>query len=113
MTAAATRINPGSLHANPAFSQVVRVPAGFDTIYVGGRHGVGPAGVVVGPRDPPAITVAVVAGLAAPGVLVEIEAVAAVPAPRRPGDSGAETGRLAGGGDPRPGPAGAAGNMEP
>ncbi|HZG89148.1 MAG TPA: RidA family protein [Pseudonocardia sp.] len=126
------RINPESLPVNPAFSQVVRVPAGMDTIHVGGQNGVGPDGAVVGPgvaeqarqafanlracleaagaqlidvvkwtilvvdgapiqegfavfgevwprrAAPPAITVAVVAGLAVPGALVEVEAVAAV-----------------------------------
>lgn len=41
-------INPESLHSNPAFSWVVRVPAGADTIYVGGQNGVGPDGTVVG-----------------------------------------------------------------
>jgi enamine deaminase RidA (YjgF/YER057c/UK114 family) len=129
-----THINPGSLPRNPAFSWAVRVPAGHDTIYVGGQNGVGPDGVLVGPglaeqthrafanlaacleaagasltdvvrwtvlvvdgapmaegfavfgeiwprtAPPPAITVARVAGLAVPGALVEIEAVAAVPA---------------------------------
>jgi enamine deaminase RidA (YjgF/YER057c/UK114 family) len=122
------------MHRNPAFSWAVRVPAGADTIYVGGQNGVGPDGAVVGPgvgeqtrqafanlracleaagakvtdvvkwtilcvegadlqegfaafgefwpRDaaPPAITFAFVAGLAVPGAVVEIEAVAAVPA---------------------------------
>jgi enamine deaminase RidA (YjgF/YER057c/UK114 family) len=128
----AMHINPESLHVSPAFTQVVRVPAGADTIYVGGQNGVGPDGAVVGPglaeqarqafanlrtcleaagaqltdvvkwtvlcvegaplhegfaaftevwpRDaaPPAITVAIVSGLAVPGALVEIEAIAAV-----------------------------------
>jgi enamine deaminase RidA (YjgF/YER057c/UK114 family) len=129
-----THINPPSLHSSPAFSWVVRVPAGADTIYIGGQNGVGPDGTVVGPgvgeqtrqafanlrtclesagaavtdvvkwtilcvegvdiqegfaafsefwpRDaaPPAITMAFVAGLGVPGAVVEIEAVAAVPA---------------------------------
>jgi enamine deaminase RidA (YjgF/YER057c/UK114 family) len=128
----ATHINPESLHRSPAFSWAVRVPAGADTIYIGGQNGVGPDGAVVGPgvaeqtrqafanlracleaagaqvtdvvkwtilcvegadlqegfaafgefwpRDaaPPAITFAFVAGLAVPGAVVEIEAVAAV-----------------------------------
>jgi enamine deaminase RidA (YjgF/YER057c/UK114 family) len=133
---AATRhVNPDSLHHNPAFSHAVRVPAGFDTIYVGGQNGTGPDGEVVGPgigeqtrqalenlgacleaagaqltdvvkwtilcvdgvdmqegfaasgevwpegAEPPAITVAIVSGLAVPGALVEIEAVAVVSAP--------------------------------
>jgi enamine deaminase RidA (YjgF/YER057c/UK114 family) len=45
----ATYINPKALHSSPAFSQVVRVPAGADTVYVGGQNGVGPDGTVVGP----------------------------------------------------------------
>ena len=129
-----SRLNPDVLRHNPAFSWAVRVPAGYDTIYVGGQNGVGPDGTVVGPglaeqtrqalrnlraclaeagagpsdvvkwtilcvagsslqegfaafgeewppdAPPPAITFAFVAGLAVPGALVEIEAVAAVPA---------------------------------
>ena len=131
-----SHVNPDGLHRNPAFSWAVRVPAGYDTIHVGGQNGVGPDGTVVGPglgeqtlralenlrtcleaagasltdvvkwrilcvaggslqegfaafgqvwpRDapPPAITFAFVAGLAVPGALVEIDAVAAVPAQR-------------------------------
>ncbi|MDT7579304.1 MAG: hypothetical protein QOK35_568 [Pseudonocardiales bacterium] len=129
-----THVNPTGLHRNPAFTWAVRVPAGYDTIYVGGQNGVGPDGTLVGPglgeqtrqalrnlraclaeagagpadvvkwtilcvsgesvqegfaafgeewpRDapPPAITFAFVAGLGVQGALVEIEAVAAVPA---------------------------------
>jgi enamine deaminase RidA (YjgF/YER057c/UK114 family) len=45
----ATHINPDTLHSSPAFSQVVRVPAGADTIYIGGQNGVGADGTVVGP----------------------------------------------------------------
>jgi enamine deaminase RidA (YjgF/YER057c/UK114 family) len=139
---AVQRINPDALPKNPAFSQVVRVPAGWDTVHVGGQNGIGPDGTLAGgvaeqtrqslenlrtcleaagasitdvvkwtvlavegasvpegfaafgafwPREaaPPAVTVAVVAGLAVPGALVEIEAVAAVPpgstSPGRPG----------------------------
>ncbi|MBO0689103.1 MAG: RidA family protein [Candidatus Dormibacteraeota bacterium] len=130
----ATYINPEGLHSSSAFTQVVRVPAGCDTVYVGGQNGVGPDGQVVGPgvaeqtrqalanlrtcleatgaspsdvvkwtiliiedvdpnegfaafgevwppdAAPPAITVATVARLGPPGAVVEIEAVAAVPA---------------------------------
>ncbi|KAF0848797.1 RidA family protein [Nocardia caishijiensis] len=47
--AIATYINPESLHSNPAFSQVVRVPAGADLVYVGGQNGVDASGRVVGP----------------------------------------------------------------
>jgi enamine deaminase RidA (YjgF/YER057c/UK114 family) len=129
-----THVNPEGLHRNPAFTWAVRVPAGHDTIHVGGQNGVGPDGAVVGlglgeqtrqalanlrtcleaagasltdvvkwtilcvdgapvhegfaafgevwPPDapPPAITFAFVAGLAVSDALVEIEAVAAVPA---------------------------------
>jgi enamine deaminase RidA (YjgF/YER057c/UK114 family) len=127
-----THVNPEGLPRNPAYSQAVRVPAGYATIHVGGQNGVGSDGVLVGPglgeqarqafanvrtcleavgaavtdivkwtilcvdgaplaegfcafeefwpRDapPPAITVALVAGLAVPGAMVEIEAMAAV-----------------------------------
>ena len=43
-----THVNPDGLHRNPAFTWAVRVPAGYDTIYVGGQNGVGPDGAVVG-----------------------------------------------------------------
>jgi len=129
-----THINPESLHRSPVFSHAIRVPARYDTIFVGGQNGTGPDGEVVGPgigeqtrqafenlraclraagaelsdvvkwtilcvegvdmqegfaassevlprdAEPPAITVAIVSGLAVPGALVEIEAVAVVPA---------------------------------
>ena len=131
---AIAHINPDSLHRSPAFTHAVRVPAGSDTIYVGGQNGTGPDGKVVGPGvgeqtrqafenlracleaagaaladvvkwtvlcvegvdmqegfaasadvlpadgEAPAITVAIVSGLAVPGALVEIEAVAVLPA---------------------------------
>ncbi|TDD66611.1 RidA family protein [Jiangella aurantiaca] len=130
-----THINPESMHANPAFTWAVRVPAGADLVFIGGQNGVDESGQVVGPDiasqtrqalrnlltvleaagarpedvvkwtiliregaslqdgfaafgevwgqrpNPPAITSAFVAGLAVPGALVEIEAVAAVPPP--------------------------------
>ena len=44
-----THVNPDGMHRNPAFSWAVRVPAGHDTIYIGGQNGVGPDGTVVGP----------------------------------------------------------------
>ncbi|WP_280299998.1 RidA family protein [Nocardia neocaledoniensis] len=47
--AIATYLNPESLHTNPAFSQVVRVPAGADLVYIGGQNGVDATGRVVGP----------------------------------------------------------------
>jgi enamine deaminase RidA (YjgF/YER057c/UK114 family) len=46
---AVTHINPEGLHSSPAFTWAVRVPAGADTVYVGGQNGVGPDGTVVGP----------------------------------------------------------------
>ena len=42
-----THVNPDGMHRNPAFSWAVRVPAGHDTIYIGGQNGVGPDGTVV------------------------------------------------------------------
>lgn len=123
-------LNPPSLPANPAFSQVVVVEQPSQTIYVGGQNAVDVDGNIVGddlhqqtrqalrnlraalaaadasfadvvrwtvtiveghevldgfrafqqlddiPDPPPAIGVAVVAGLANPGFLVEIDAVA-------------------------------------
>ncbi|GGK38479.1 RidA family protein [Nocardia camponoti] len=130
--AIATYLNPESMLSNPAFTQAVRVPAGMDTLYIGGQNGFDSTGqlgdtlaaqaeqaltnlqaclaaagatienvvkwtiLVVDGQDvragfaafqrvwgqrpnPPAITVAKVAGLAVPGALVEIEAVAAIP----------------------------------
>ena len=127
-------INPDSLHSSPAFSHAVRIPAGYDLVFVGGQNGTGADGAVVGPEiaeqtrqafqnvktcldaadatladvvkwtilcvegvdiqegfaasadvlptdsEPAVITVAIVSGLAVPGALVELEAVAAVPA---------------------------------
>ncbi|MFI6040092.1 RidA family protein [Nocardia sp. NPDC051321] len=129
----ATYLNPETLPSNSAFTQVVRVAAAADTVYVGGQNGVDGSGRLVGPDvaaqtrqalanlqtclaaagasiehvvkwtilivdgqsvqegfgafmavwagrpNPPAITVALVAGLAVPGAVVEVEAVAAVP----------------------------------
>src|SRR5215217_4499777 len=127
-------INPEALHSNPAFSWAVRVPAGSDTIYVGGQNGVDSHGEVVGPgmleqarqalanlrtclqaagaeltdvvkwtifyadgadvqdgiaafgevwprqSPPPAISVISVLDVGPPGAVIEIDAVAAVPA---------------------------------
>jgi enamine deaminase RidA (YjgF/YER057c/UK114 family) len=50
--ATTAHINPQALHSNPAFSWVVRVPAGADMIFVGGQNGVGPDGTMVGPGMP-------------------------------------------------------------
>jgi enamine deaminase RidA (YjgF/YER057c/UK114 family) len=40
-------LNPPELHLNPAFSQVVRIPAGHDLVVVGGQNGVDESGRVV------------------------------------------------------------------
>lgn len=37
------------MHSSSAFTQAVRVPAGYDTVYVGGQNGVDATGRVVGP----------------------------------------------------------------
>jgi len=42
-----TRIQPAGLVVSPAFSHVAVVPAGADTIYVGGQNGVDETGSVV------------------------------------------------------------------
>jgi len=65
-----THINPGSLPAHPAFSQGVLMEAGGGLLVVGGQNGV----------DSIAISVLQVAGLARPDCLVEIDALARVPA---------------------------------
>ena len=43
-----THVNPDGLTRSPAYSQAVRVPAGYATIHVGGQNGVGPDGALVG-----------------------------------------------------------------
>ena len=127
-----TRINPDTLHRNPAFSQVITVEPGAKTVYIGGQNAVNVAGEIVGDdlatqteqtieniiaalaavgatsadivkmtiyivegqdlregyavvgryaafgENPAAITVVIVAGLAHPEYLVEIDAVAAI-----------------------------------
>lgn len=127
-----TRLNPDTLHKNPAFTQVAIVESPTRMIYVGGQNAVNEAGEIVG-RDiasqttqtlknliaaldaagatlqdvfkmtiyivqgqpmheglaafqqlpessanPPTISVLIVAGLANPEFLVEIDAVAAI-----------------------------------
>jgi enamine deaminase RidA (YjgF/YER057c/UK114 family) len=42
-----TRIQPAGLVVSPAFSHVAVVPAGADTIYVGGQNGVDESGALV------------------------------------------------------------------
>lgn len=44
-------INPDGLHKNPAFSQVVAVPANSRTIYIGGLNAVNSSGEIVGKGD--------------------------------------------------------------
>jgi enamine deaminase RidA (YjgF/YER057c/UK114 family) len=127
-----SRLNPDTLHKNPAFTQVVTVTAPEKLIFVGGQNGVNVNGEIVSkeiagqagqayrnviaaldaagatlqdvvkmtiymvqghsaqeafgavqrvhkiPAQPPVISVVIVAGLANPGFLIEIEAVAAV-----------------------------------
>ena len=43
-----TRLNPGNMHKNPAFTQVIAVEGSTKTIYVGGQDGVNAKGEVVG-----------------------------------------------------------------
>lgn len=130
---AVTYVNPPELPVSPAFSQAIRIPAGYDLVVVGGQNGIDATGRLVaddlggqarqamanvqvcleaagarldqvvrwsvlvleeaplqegfgafvqawgGRPNPPAITVARVGGLAVPGALCEIEALAAVP----------------------------------
>ncbi len=127
-------LNPGGLHANPAFTQVVTVEGPAKTVYVGGQNAVDAAGNIIGSDletqavqalqnvqtalaaagaslvdvvkwniyvvaghplggafaaaqqtwgrqpNPPTISVLIVAGLANPQFLVEIEAIAVVEA---------------------------------
>jgi enamine deaminase RidA (YjgF/YER057c/UK114 family) len=44
-------INPDGLSKNPAFTQVIAVPAAARTVYVGGQNAVDAAGAVVGHGD--------------------------------------------------------------
>jgi 2-iminobutanoate/2-iminopropanoate deaminase len=94
-------LNPESLPSSPAFSQGTIAPAGR-TLYVGGQDGVGPDGELLDGDDaqvaqtisgeagfaaalpiwgehPTAITVVQVPAFARPDVLVEIDAIAALP----------------------------------
>ncbi len=126
-----TRLNPDTLHQNPAFTQVVTVTNPAKFVYVGGQNGVDKNGNVVGKdiasqseqsfknviaaleaagatlqdvfkmtvylvqgqslqeafaaaqrvqtfSQPPTVSVIMVAGLANPDFLIEIEAVAAI-----------------------------------
>ncbi len=49
-------ISPEGLVASPAFSHVAVVPAGAETIYVGGQNAVDENGAIVGGDDPAAQT---------------------------------------------------------
>lgn len=127
-----TRINPDTMHKNPAFTQVATVSASSTLVFVGGQNGVNPEGKVVGKDiasqteqayrnvitaleaagatladvfkmtiylvhgqslqeaygavqkvqteqvEPPTVSMMMVAGLANPEYLIEIEAVAAI-----------------------------------
>lgn len=127
-----TRINPDTMHKNPAFTQVATVSASSTLVYVGGQNGVNAEGKVVGKDiasqseqayrnmitaleaagatladvfkmtiylvqgqslqeafgavqklqtervEPPTVSMMMVAGLANPDYLIEIEAVAAI-----------------------------------
>src|SRR4051812_32843326 len=128
------RLNPETLHHNPAFTQVVAVSGAVRTVYVGGQNAVDRSGAIIGLGDigaqteqvmrnlqaalaaagaglehvvkwnvylvqgqplqpglavfqriwnrrpnPPAITMALVAGLANPDFLIEMDAIAVVP----------------------------------
>ncbi len=44
-------INPDGLHKNPAFSQVLVVPANSRTIYIGGQNAVNSSGEIIGTGD--------------------------------------------------------------
>jgi 2-iminobutanoate/2-iminopropanoate deaminase len=43
-----TRMNPDTMHKNPAFTQVITVEGPAKTVYVGGQNGVNVKGEVVG-----------------------------------------------------------------
>jgi enamine deaminase RidA (YjgF/YER057c/UK114 family) len=58
-----TLLSPEELVASPAFSHVAIVPAGADTIYVGGQNAVDEQGAIVGGDDAAAQTRKVMANL--------------------------------------------------
>lgn len=45
------RINPDGMHKNPAFSQMVLLPAGARTAFIGGQNAVNAEGEIVGKGD--------------------------------------------------------------
>jgi enamine deaminase RidA (YjgF/YER057c/UK114 family) len=72
-----TLMQPAGLVASPAFSRVAIVPAGAATIYLGAAYGA-IARQLARAGAPPLVTAARVAGLAVPGALIEVSAIAAV-----------------------------------
>jgi enamine deaminase RidA (YjgF/YER057c/UK114 family) len=44
-------INPESMHANPAYTQAVLIPASARTLLIGGQNAVGKDGAIVGKGD--------------------------------------------------------------
>jgi enamine deaminase RidA (YjgF/YER057c/UK114 family) len=44
-------INPAGMHANPAFTQAILLPAGARTLIIGGQNAVGADGQIVGKGD--------------------------------------------------------------
>ncbi len=48
---AVQHLNPGTLHKNPAFTQVITVSGPVKTVYVGGQDAVDASGVIVGKGD--------------------------------------------------------------
>ena len=44
-------INPSSMHANPAYTQAVLIPAGARTLLIGGQNAVDKDGTIVGKGD--------------------------------------------------------------
>ncbi|TPM26085.1 RidA family protein [Mesorhizobium sp. B2-3-4] len=58
------RLNPGGMHANPAYSQGVALPACARLVLVGGQNGVDAQGQIVGKGDLAAQTTQALANLA-------------------------------------------------
>jgi enamine deaminase RidA (YjgF/YER057c/UK114 family) len=44
-------INPRAMHANPAYTQAVLIPAGARTLLIGGQNAVDKSGAIVGKGD--------------------------------------------------------------
>ncbi|WP_027169596.1 RidA family protein [Mesorhizobium sp. WSM3224] len=58
------RLNPGGMHANPAYSQGVSLPASARVVLVGGQNGVDSQGRIVSKGDLAAQTAQALANLA-------------------------------------------------